>query len=492
MKERPLLRLLRQSGLYALGNVAIKLSGLVLAPFYLDTAYLELGEYGNLAVLMVFAQIGIMVMGLGFGTGLLKYVGKQNGGEDTAAVPFTALLVTMALAGLTVMFFTLTDRFWAQVLLGESHNSVIIRLIGYYVGFKVVGSVPLMMLRIQERAGLYALVIALEMLALIGGVLYFLVDQGNGLEGVFEAYAFSSAASMVLLVGFALFFVKWRFDFGQLKPLFVYGGPLVFMGLAGLILNAGDRFILKILTTDQMVGQYEWAARLSGILNLFIVQSFQLAFTILGLKTLGGGDHSLHRRAFRHYSIWAGWAVLGISLLAYDVTALLNKVGADPFYLQSANIVLPLALGSMIYGVYVVINNVLFSTEKTHLITWNVVLAAVANIVLNFALIPVIGVMGAAIATVLSYSILAWLSNRIATRQLHIDYAWPVFFGVIAMVLTLAGAGYLTQQWSTIPRVTARLLLVCAYLPLLLLLRVYSVEELKSGWRMIKEKVKKT
>lgn len=491
MKERPLLRLLRQSGLYALGNVAIKLSGLVLAPFYLDTAYLQLGEYGNLAVLMVFAQICIMIMGLGFGTGLLKYVGKQERDEDTAAVPFTALLVTMALAGLTVLFFQLTDTFWADLLLGEDSLSPVIKLIGFYVAFKVVGSVPLMMLRIQERAGLYALVIALEMLALIGGVLYFLVAQGNGLEGVFSAYVFASAASMALLVGCALLFVKWQFDFGQLKPLFIYGGPLVFMGLAGLVLNAGDRFILKMLTADEVVGQYEWAARLSGILNLFIVQSFQLAFTILGLKTLGGGDHSLHRRAFRHYSIWAGWAVLGISLLAYDVTALLGKVGADPFYLQSANIVLPLALGSMIYGVYVVINNVLFSTNKTHLITWNVVLAAIANIVLNFALIPFIGVMGAAIATVLSYGMLAWLSNRIAIRQLQIDYAWSAFFAVITMVLILAGIGYLTQTWSTGMRIAARLLLVGTYLPLLFLFRIYSIDELRSGWGMIKGKMGK-
>ena len=43
-------------------------------------------------------------------------------------------------------------------------------------------------------------------------------------------------------------------------------------------------------------------------MNTFLVQSFMLAFTVLGLKALDEtGSPDLHRRAFRHFAALAGW-----------------------------------------------------------------------------------------------------------------------------------------------------------------------------------------
>ena len=482
---RPLFRLLKQSGLYALGNVAIKFSGLILAPLFLDTKYLTLAEYGQLAVLLVFAQVCIILAGAGFGTGMLKYVGRADNEEESQRMPFTALVITVVIAGITIVLFMLFSPVLATLLIDAAAESAIVSYLGIYIAFKVVSSIPMMLLRIRERAGLYTLAIVLEMIGLIGGVYFFMVIRGEGLIGVVYGYVVAAGLSMTVLVGALLSIVQWSFSWALIRPLFVYGGPLVFMGLAGLVLNAGDRFILKYLTSSEVVGMYEWAARLSGVLNLFVVQSFQLAFTIIGLKSLGSGEERFHRRVFRHYTVWAGWAVLGISLLAYDVTAILQRLGADEHYLQSASLVLPLATGSMMYGAYIVINNILFATEKTYLITWNVILAAICNIFLNFALIPGWGAMGAAVATVLSYGLLTWLSNRVATRTRHIDYSWTAFFTVLGLVFALYWAGQTTQHMEIWGRLTVRAIILALYLPLLFILKIYSVDEVRKAKKII-------
>ncbi|MEL6614322.1 MAG: hypothetical protein AAFQ43_01215, partial [Bacteroidota bacterium] len=62
-------RLIRQSGLYALSGVALKLGGLLLAPLYLDTTLLPQAQYGQLFLLEVTAQIGILLGGLGLASG---------------------------------------------------------------------------------------------------------------------------------------------------------------------------------------------------------------------------------------------------------------------------------------------------------------------------------------------------------------------------------------------------------------------------------------
>jgi hypothetical protein len=85
--------------------------------------------------------------------------------------------------------------------------------------------------------------------------------------------------------------------------------------------------------------------------------------------------------------------------------------------------------------------------------------------------------------------LLAWLTNRIASRQLHIDYAWSSFFGVIALIFALFGIGQLTTAWPQVWRITVRFLLVASYLPLLFLFRIVSLEELQRAGRMVREKL---
>lgn len=492
MGNRSFFNLIKQSGLYALGNVAIKLSGLILAPLYLNSSILTVEAYGQFAVLQVFAQICIISVGLGLGTGMLRYVGKEEKAKEQDALPFTAVVATIFLAFVFALVFWSLAGQLAEYFLENEGQRKVIQFLGIYIGCKVVASVPMMLLRIQERAGLYVIAVVLEMIVLIGGIYSFLAQQLLGIEGIYMAYALASGVQVLVLLVSLSFVVKWKFDRQLLKPVLAYGGPLIFMGLAGLVLNAGDRFILKELTTNEVIGKYEWAARLSGVLNLFLVQSFQLAFTILGLKTLGSGDFSLHRRAFRHFSIWSAWAVLCISLFAFDLTAVLSRVGVDEYYLSSAVLVFPLALGAMIYGVFVVINSVFLVVAKTQLISWMVILAAGLNILFNIVLIPYFEAFGAAIATVLAYGILVYLSSRKAKQEIHINYKWSTFFLVVLLITLLFLAGLTTQTWDTLPRIGARLLLVLSYLPLLYLFKIYRKDELEMGWRFLMQKLRRT
>lgn len=491
MNRIPLMRLIRQSVVYALGNIAIKLSGLLLAPFLLDTTYLSLAAYGQLGILLIFAQLVIQVAGLGLGSGLLRYVGKDKLNEYGFAGPFTALVSTLfcaVLAYFTIIFFS--DQLTALLLEGVPHKELI-GLLGIYISSKVIAAIPMMMMRIKERAGLYTLAVILEMLVLICAIYFFLVLKSEGLIGILKAYASASALSSTVLLLATLGIVKWKFDVTLVKHLLSYGAPLIVVGLAGIILNAGDRFILKALTNSEEVGMYEWAARMSGVLHLFVVQSFQLAFTILGLKTLGKGDEQFHRRAFRHYVIWAGWAALGVSILSFELTSVLNNMGADEHYIRSTSLVFPLSLGVMIYGVFAVINNILYATSKTNLMTHNVLIAAIANIALNFLLIPFIGAAGAAIATFLSYSILVFLTRHSARGQVSINYSWNTLFAVLFLICLLYGIGQYALSFSFTVRTIIRILVILSYLPLLFVLNIYKIEEIKLGWNYVAQQFKK-
>lgn len=471
-------RLLRQSGIYALGNLLLKLSGLLVVPVYLHV--LSGAEYGYFALLDATARVVILVAGLGLATGVMRFLTQAATEEEQAAVPFTALVVSAA-AGLAACALCWAFAAPLAALLTDApERADLVRWLGVYAAFKVVEAIPTMLLRTQERAGLYVTAALAETLLLVGSVLVLLLGFDRGLRGVVEAYAFSAGVGATVLVAAMLVRVPAVFDARLVRPLVGFGAPLVLAGLAGLFLNLGDRYLLKALADAATVGIYDWSARLAGALNMLVVQSFQLAFGVLGLKTLGGTDDGrpVYRRTFRHFVLWAGWAVLGLSLLAYDVTRL---AADDAAYLAAETLVLPIALGFMLYGVYVVVINVLYAASNTRTIAAVVFGAAVLNAALNVVLIPVLGAWGAAAATALAYGVLTAVTARAAERQYPVGYPWGVLGAVLLLVVGLYLGARPTLDWSPWGRLAARMALIAAYWPLVLALRLYRVDEIRAG-----------
>ncbi|MFQ5569463.1 MAG: oligosaccharide flippase family protein [Rhodothermales bacterium] len=479
------LRLLRQSGVYALGNVALKASGLVLAFFYLNPAYLTVEEFGYFGLLIVTAQLSIYLAGLGLGTGLLKFMTDPTYEGDHVALPFTALLATVGAALLALGGLGGLARPLAALMLDDAAHAVLVQLMALYMAFKVVGGIPLMLLRVQERAGWYIVAMIAEVLVLLGAAYFFLVEREKGLTGLIEAYALAAGVSATVLIGLMLHRVPWRFERRLVRVLIRYGAPLVIASLAGWFLNAGDRYLLKWLADATVLGLYEWAARLAGVLNMLFVQSFNLAFAVIGLKTLGegGGDGQVHRRTLRHYVIWTGWAALGLALLAYDLTRLLP---ADPYYLQADTLILFLALGFMNYGIYYVIINVVYAAGHTKAISLIVLGAAILNGVLNLLLIPWLGALGAALATFLAYLVLALGAAHAARSEVQIGFPWSVFLIVVGLVGGLYALAQPSLSWSVAARLGTRLGLILAYPFLIILTGLYSREEL----RMLRDALK--
>jgi len=477
-------RLFQQGGIYAVANLAVKVGGIILVPIYLNR--LSEAAFGHFALLDATARVAILAAGLGLATGLLRFMTHEDYREDVNAIPFTALvLATAAAGGLLALLWGLAP-FLAEVLLDNEGQAVLVRLMAIYASLKLVEGIPIMLLRVRERAGLYLAVTVLELLVLIGGVFLFVIYWQRGLRGIMEAFVVSSAVGTLALVMLMLSRIPWRFQASLAGPLVRFGTPLVLAGLASLFMNIGDRYLLKLLVDAATVGIYDWAARLGGVLNMLIVQSFQMAFGVLGLKMLGQsrGGTAMYRETFRHYVLWTGWAVLGLSLLALDLTDL---VAVKPAYLAVDMLVMPIALGFMAYGLYNIMMNVLFISGSTRKIALMVFASAILNAILNVLLIPVLNALGAAIATTLSYTFLLFWAARSAERRRSVDYPWRTLGVVVLVVVGLYIVGLPTAGWPVLLRLPVRAGLILVYPFVAVLLGVYTGEEWKYPLRTLKK-----
>lgn len=476
----PILRLAHQSGIYTLGNLAIKAGGLVLLLFYLDPALLDQAEYGRLVLLETGASLLSVGAGLGLAQGLLKYATDPDFAAERGALAFTTLLATALLAVLAWAGVAAAAPSLAELVLDDPGRAGLIRWMGAYAALKVVMAVPYMALRVEERAGWFVVGLVVEFGLLVGGVYYFLVVEGQGLEGVVRGYVLSAGAAAFVLGGAMLARTPWRFRTALVRRLVAFGAPLVFASLAGILLNTGDRFVLDAFRGAEDVAVYGLAQKFGSLVNMLFVQSFSMAFAVIGLKALGdsGGREAgnLHRRAFRHFAVLAGWGALGVSVLALDATVLISP---NPAYQDAEPLILPIALGFVAYGLYYIVMNVLYAAKQTGRIAGYVMGAALFNLGLNLALVPTLGAMGAALATLGSYAGLAAVTAWRAREHVRIAFPWGALASVVLVVVGLWALAQPSQPWGVPQRIAWRLGLVALYPALVLAAGVYTLGELR-------------
>lgn len=467
-------RLATQGAVYAFGNAVIKASGLLLAPLLLNTTLLPRADYGHLGMLEITGQLAMLVAGLGLTSAMIRFAAED--GVDRESAPGVALVCTIISGLLIAALFWVLAGPLASWLLGNPDDTVTMRWYGVYAALQTMLFVPYGYIRFKERAVLFVLARVVEIAVLIGGVYFFLARQHLGIRGVVYAYVLSAAVAVVVLVVGMLRRVTLRFSFTTAIRMLRFGAPLAVGALALPILHAGDRYIIEWYLGAESLGVYYWGSRLSGLLNMLFVQSLAMAFGVIGMKAITAeyADVSLHRRAYRHYTVWAGLAVLALSLFAPEITRLLTD---DARYPTAAPLVLPLSMGYLFYGHFILFSNTLQAARRTHVIALTVVTAATLNVCLNLVLIPAIGIYGAALATVVSYLLLASLAAYLGRRDFHVRYDWLGSAVAIALVVVLyVAADNLTAE--PILRVVLRVIAVLVYLPMVVVLRVYRADEI--------------
>ena len=129
-------------------------------------------------------------------------------------------------------------------------------------------------------------------------------------------------------------------------------------------------------------------------------------------------------------------AAVGLSVLSNIIIQVLStpEIAANGYF------VTPFITASIVlFGIYSIIANILLINKKTQLIGSLWFFAAISNVVLNFILIPIIGILGAAISTLVAYTIVFIISVFYSSKYIKFDFDLP-FIGksiISAFIMSL-------------------------------------------------------
>lgn len=196
----------------------------------------------------------------------------------------------------------------------------------------------------------------------------------------------------------------WRFDKGLAKKIISGSWPLMFSTVFAAVYSRIDQIMLKQYLGEYTVGIYSVAAQLSEywyFIPIGIVSSL-LPAIINGKKA---GDAIYRKRLARLMLLVSSVAVLAGLFCTFFGTQLIVILYGNS-YMPAGEILKIYIWAGVGMSLGYVSNQFLVVEDRTRLLFIMSLVGMLTNVVLNIFLIPWLGMKGAAMATLVSYSIM--------------------------------------------------------------------------------------
>jgi O-antigen/teichoic acid export membrane protein len=292
----------------------------------------------------------------------------------------------------------------------------------------------------------------------IGSTVALVVGAEKGAVGAVVGNFLGTLSVYVVLLAYRRYQLGLQFDRSLLREMNRFGMPLVPAALFLWAINFSDRLFIGQFKGQAEVGVYSLAVRVASVI-VFLMTAFQLAWPAFAYS-IRDDDEAKRTYAFvlTYLLFVTAWLSLALGALAPWIVDLL----APPKFARAAEAVPLLAFATAAYSGYSVLAIGIGRARRTQY-NWIVAgTAAIVNVVLNLILIPQIGMMGAAIATVVSYLVLFVAMGLNSQRVYPVAYQWRRVLSIAA-----TGGGLTAAAWLLPERLPVAVALVLAY-PLLL------------------------
>ena len=223
----------------------------------------------------------------------------------------------------------------------------------------------------------------------------------------------------------------------------LYGLPLVPHALSAWITSLSDRLILAQYVSLSAIGVYSVGYTIAGLLSMLIT-SVNYAYTPFFMRSMRDYGDEGAALVGRVATFVVAFDVLAFLVLAVCSRPLLALL-APASYASANSVIRIVSLGLLFQGwYYIVANPIVYNKSAVKYLPLASVVAAGVNLGLNFLLIPWVGGIGAALATVGAYAALAVVATMVSRRVQPIPVEtgkliWLAFTGLAAFGVVVVG-----------------------------------------------------
>lgn len=417
-----------------MGNLGSKLISFFLVPLY--TYALTATEYGVVDLIVTVGTVAVPVLTLNISEAVMRFALDKDADKKKITQIGTGILIIGMLLGLLI--FPICHSF--------NKISQYSEFVYFYVVALSMSQLYLCDLRGKELLVYYSIGNVLNTFFIAALNILFLVVLKEGIEGYLKAYIIANTLTAIYAIVVGKGYKSFNFseiDKGLLARMAKYSIVLIPNSFMWWIMNSSDRIMVSSMISVAANGIYAVSYKLPTLVST-LTTIFNQAWSYSAIREEGTADESEYNNKI--FKVLIGILMLtGIGILTFAKPFLSVYVSKE--YYIAWKYMPFLTVGC----VYLTMASFMATSYTVHKDSFGYLFSgmfgAIFNIVMNFILIPLIGVYGAAIATCISY-ILVFVFRLFHTRK-YIKYNIKnKEFLLGSIILFLSAALMYVDNWS--------------------------------------------
>ena len=427
-------------GIVGIANAVVSMRGVILLPILAKTMGTEL--YGIWAQILVTISL-LMPFGLlGLNTSMIRFFAGEKD-ENKIKNNFYAVFAVVSLSSALLALITLVfSKPLAIAFFGGSDSIIFVRMFAPIIILTVLDTICIEFFRAFQQMKKYTGILILrEILEIL--LISYAVLSGYSLFGALLSLIIVRISLLLL----CFFFINSQIGIGRrnlnlsvLKPYLGFGLPLLPSAIAGWAITLSDRYVVGYFLGMVSVGIYSAAYNIGSIVGIFMSPiALNLFPTISNLyeNNKMAELKTYLKYSLKFYTMFAIPSLFGLTVLSKSVLATLTT---SEFL--SAYLVIPIiALGAVLFSSRMVYLTILMVLKRTRLIALTYGIIALFNLVLNIILVQIIGILGAAISTLLSFfacTIILWiLSSKELSFEIDFKFIYKSIIASVPMTFVI-------------------------------------------------------
>lgn len=421
-------KLLKNSSIFAIANLGTKLISIVLVPLY--TYVLTTEQYGSIDLIITTISLLIPIITISIFNSVLRFTMDPNCNKKeilnssirVSIIGYTILLVLYPVLK-KINFISENINLFYIILCIQSFNSILSNFT-----------------RAIDKVKIFAFNGILNTSVMISLNIILIVKFNMGIKGYLISIIIAEFISCIYLLYFGKL-IKF-FDFNSYnktltKQMLKYSIPLIPNSMMWWIMNVSDRYMIGLILGIESNGLYAIANKIPSLLNI----ANSIFFQAWQLSAIEESNNKYKSNIYSNvFNVFSTTMILGTSFIVIFIKFIMKSFVNIEFY--NAWKAAPFLLLSTVFSSFSsFLGTNYIAMKKTEGIFKTSLIGAIINIILNIILIPIIGLVGAALSTMFSF-LCVWIIRHYKTKtfvniNINLWIFIPSYIIIFIQILTL-------------------------------------------------------
>lgn len=466
----------KETLIYGTNTIVGRFLNFLFVPLY--TNIFAPGEFGIIANIYAYIAILNVFFTIGLESGYFRFAAtlEEGNNKENFTHPFLGIFInSLFLSGFLFLFAGNLN----ELFLVDDSRIHLIRYTAVILFFDAVSIVPFAYLRLQHKAVLFVTLKILNIVINVTLNFVLILVLKWGIESVLISNVIASVITFITVFPIIYKNISLNFNRNLAKELLKFSLPYIPAGISSNLVQVINRPMLLAITKDaNVVGVFQANYKL-GIFMMLFVSMFEFAWRPFFMQNFQLPDaKKLFAKIMTLFVIVGSFIFIVITLFIDDIVKipLFGRGTLIGKAYWSGLVIVPIILFAyLLYGIYINLMAGIYIKKKTKYLPFITGGAALVSIIINFLLIPSMGIYGASISTLISYLTMVIGIFAVSSKYYPVRYE----YSKIINVFVITGVIFFANYFFFYDNIYVRILLLIVFPLTILAFRIISVSSIK-------------